>query len=108
MPAVLEAWVRKISWRTKWLSTPVFLPGEFHGQRNLVGYSPWGLKESDMTKQLILSHLFQDDNIIWQKGLCKYDYLEMGKLAWNIQVSMMMQLQFAYVEQIYKYVNRQG
>ena len=32
--------------------TPVFLPGEFHGQRSLVGYSPWGCKESDTTEQL--------------------------------------------------------
>ena len=32
--------------------TPIFLPGESHGQRSLVGYSPWGCKESDMTKQL--------------------------------------------------------
>ena len=31
-------------------TTPVFLPGEFHGQRSLVGYSPGGLKESDMTE----------------------------------------------------------
>ena len=30
--------------------TPVFLPGEFHGQRNLAGYSPWGCKELDMTE----------------------------------------------------------
>jgi len=30
--------------------TPVFLPGESHGQRSLLGYSPWGRKESDMTK----------------------------------------------------------
>ena len=29
--------------------TPVFLPGKFHGQRSLVGYSPWGCKELDMT-----------------------------------------------------------
>ena len=36
----------------EWLSTPVFLPGEFHGQRSLVCYSPWGLKESDMTEWL--------------------------------------------------------
>ena len=36
---------------------PVFLPGEFHGQRSLVGYSPWGPKELDMTKQLTLSLL---------------------------------------------------
>ena len=35
-------WVRKILWRRKWLPTPIFLPGEFHGQRNLVGCSPWG------------------------------------------------------------------
>ena len=37
-------WVRKISWRRKWQSTPVFLPGKSHGQRSLVGYSPWGCK----------------------------------------------------------------
>ena len=33
-----------------WQPTPVFLPGEFHGQRSLVGYSPWGHKESDTTE----------------------------------------------------------
>ena len=33
-------------------STPVFLPGQSHGQRSLVGYSPWDCKESDMTEQL--------------------------------------------------------
>ena len=33
-------------------TTPVFLPGKFHGQRSLVGYSPWGHEESDTTKQL--------------------------------------------------------
>ena len=37
------------------VTTPVFLPGEFHGQRSLVGYSPWGHKESDTTEQLTLS-----------------------------------------------------
>ena len=36
--------VRKIPWRKAWQPTPVFLPGESHGQRNLVGYSPWGSK----------------------------------------------------------------
>ena len=45
-------WVRKIPWRREWQSTSVFLPGEFHGQRSLVGYSPWGHKESDMTERL--------------------------------------------------------
>ena len=36
--------------RRKWQPTPVFLPGESHGRRSLVGYSPWGRKELDMTK----------------------------------------------------------
>ena len=42
---------RKTPWRRKWQPTPVFLPGNFHGQRSLVGYSPWGHKESDTTEQ---------------------------------------------------------
>ena len=36
-------------WRRKWQPTPVFLPGESHGWRNLAGYSPWGRKESERT-----------------------------------------------------------
>ena len=39
-------------WRRKWQPTPVLLPGKFHGRRSLVGYNPWGRKESDMTEQL--------------------------------------------------------
>ena len=39
------------SWR-KWQPTPVFMPGEFHGQRSLVGYSPWVCKQLDTTEQL--------------------------------------------------------
>ena len=38
----LDPRVRKVSWRREWLPTPVILPGEFHGQRSLVGYGPWG------------------------------------------------------------------
>ena len=38
--------------RINWQPTPVFLPGKFHGQRSLAGYSPWGHKELDMTEQL--------------------------------------------------------
>ena len=37
-------WVRKILWGRKWQPTPVFLPGESHGQRSLMGYSLWGLR----------------------------------------------------------------
>ena len=42
-----DPWVGKIRWRRKWQPTPVCLPGEFHGQRSLVGYSPCGHKESE-------------------------------------------------------------
>ena len=45
-----DPWVRKIPWRREWLPTPVFLPGEFHGQKSLEGYSPCGHKELDMTE----------------------------------------------------------
>ena len=44
--------VGKIPWRRKWQRTPVLLPGESHGQRSLVGYSPWGRKEPDTTERL--------------------------------------------------------
>ena len=39
-----DSWMGKIPWRRKWQPTPVFLPGEFHGQKRLAGYSPWGLR----------------------------------------------------------------
>ena len=45
-----DPWVWKIPWRRAWLPTPVFLPGEPHGHRSLVGYGPWGCKELDMTE----------------------------------------------------------
>ena len=44
--------IRKIHWRRKRQSPPVLLPGKSHGQRSLVGYSPWGCKESDTTERL--------------------------------------------------------
>ena len=48
----LDPWLRKILWRREWQPTPVFLPGESHGQRSLTGYSPWGQKESATTERL--------------------------------------------------------
>ena len=50
-----DPWVGKILWRKEWKHTLVFLPGEFHGQRSLAGYSTWGHRESDTTEQLSLS-----------------------------------------------------
>ena len=55
-PAVQETQVQSLSWkdpwRKEWLPTPIFLSGEAHGRRSLVGYSPWGHRESDTTEQL--------------------------------------------------------
>ena len=45
-----HVWFGKISWRRKWQPTPIFLPGESHEQRSLVGYGPWGHKESVTTE----------------------------------------------------------
>ena len=45
---VFDPRVKKIPWRRAWQPTPVFLPGEFYGQRSLAGYSPWGCKESEL------------------------------------------------------------
>ena len=45
-----DPWVRQIPWRRKWQPTPVSLSGKSHGQRTLVGYSPWDCKGSKMTK----------------------------------------------------------
>ena len=50
-------WVWKIPWRRKWQPTPVFLPGEPHGQRSLAGYRPQGCKELDRTDVTEHSHM---------------------------------------------------
>ena len=53
----LDPWAGKITWKREWQPTPVFLSGKSHGQRSLVGCSPWGGKESD-TERLMLSLSF--------------------------------------------------
>ena len=55
-PAMQETWVGKILWRRAWQPTAVFLPGESHEQRSLMGYSPCGHKELDMTERLSTAH----------------------------------------------------
>ena len=56
LPAMREAWVQSPDWEDPldeaWQPTPVFLPGESHGQRILAGYSLWDHKELDTTEQL--------------------------------------------------------
>ena len=54
-----ETWVRALIWEDpleeEMATTPVFLPEESHGHRSLAGYSPWGLRESDMIEMAVLT-----------------------------------------------------
>ena len=54
----LDPYIGKIAWRRAWQPTPAFLPGESHGQRSLVGYSPWGHKELNRTE--VTLHALKD------------------------------------------------
>ena len=79
LPATQEtqvAWVGKIPWRRERQLTPIFLPREFHGQRSLVVYSPWGWKELDTTERLTLSFHFQASYwcvcTTWGQGLISF------------------------------------
>ena len=60
-----DPWVRKIPWRRAWQLTPVFLPGESHGQRSPVGHSPYGHKESDGHDWSNIAHR----HTIWTKRI---------------------------------------
>ena len=64
LPIVPVTWGWSLGWEVpieKKIGThSSILPGEFHGQRSLVGYSPWGLKESDMTEKLTLNTTSKD------------------------------------------------
>ena len=69
-----DPWVGKIPWRRAWQPTPVFLPGESHGERSLAGYSWWDLKESETTERLnndIYIHTFSQ-NIYVSMYLCMH------------------------------------
>ena len=61
-PARWEIWVQSLGWEDPWrreqLPTPVFWPGKFHGQRGLVGYNPWGLKEWDIPSDFTYNHIY--------------------------------------------------
>ena len=70
-------WVRKIPRRKEWLPTPVFLPGEFHGQRSLQGYSPWSRTESDtteMTRQQQQHALVKPQSVLQIHHLQKFPF----------------------------------
>ena len=83
----------KTPWRRKWLPTPVFLPGEFRGQRSLADYSPWGLKESDMTER---------------RSIAQHKYY----LLWSLRIPILRMREGSEIEYTIwghsKYHSRQG
>ena len=60
LPAMQETWVQSLGQEEplekEWQPTPVFWPGISHGQKSMVGYSPWGPMELDTTEQLTHTH----------------------------------------------------
>ena len=92
LPPMQESRIRslgwKIPWRREWQPTPVFWPGEFHGQRSLPGYSLWGCKESDKTEGFHVP-----------KPACSSFYL-LQMVRWNLPHKPVIQqypLEFCFV-----------
>ena len=80
---LIISYIAVLSWSRKWQPTPVFLPGESHGQRNLAGYSPWGRKELDMTEHACMGSLGASDG-----GSCPPTQIESG-LWWEMRMGGM-------------------
>ena len=78
----------KILWRRKWQPTPVFLPGNFHGQSSLVGYSPWGRKEWDMTEHTC-THTHSPITILCSDWTVSRTGLTRQKCPWSGQGALL-------------------
>ena len=59
------SWVSKLPWRRAWETTPIVLPVKFHGQRGLVGYSLWGLREPDITEATEQAGILYITHVRW-------------------------------------------
>ena len=70
--ARFDPWVRKMPWNRKWQPAQIFLPGKFHGQRSLAGYSPWSWRKSDITGRLNNKFWTQSFLIKNQKEVFKF------------------------------------
>ena len=86
--------VRKIPWRRKRQPTPVSLPGKSHGQRSLVGYSPWACQGLDMTDWLILSYNqnLPPPGILWRYP--KDPEIKVSKFLWWVKKCLKHQNHF--------------
>ena len=83
LPAMRETQIQSLiwedPWRRDWLPTLAFLPGEFHGQRNLAGYFPWDLKELDTTERLtVILKFFNSGSYLVVLSFDTLEYLTMS------------------------------
>ena len=97
-------WVRKIPWIREWKSTLVCLTGKFHRQRSLVGYSPWGHKESDTTEWLTL---FSHFSYLYLSYIYIYFHiyiLDLTKVINTRQKSQLFVILNSYLELLFKVI----
>ena len=82
----------KIPWIMAWQPTPVFLPGKFHRQKSLAGYSPWGHKRLDATEQLTLHFHTFHTSILYgsQSSFCLRFAQEREDPTWRLVSSMVL------------------
>ena len=83
-----DPWIEKILWRRKWQPTPLFVPGKSHRKRSLAGYSPWSLKELDVTEHICrfcTLFLFLQQ---WHKRQCNLFFCPFLYGTVNLEVSM--------------------
>ena len=78
-----DPWVGKIPWRRKWQPTPVFLPGKSHGWWSLVGYCPWGPKESDMTEDSSLLLLRPETMKLLEENKSVHSWHKSSKILYD-------------------------
>ena len=86
----LNPWVGMIPWRREWQPTPAFLPGESHGQRSLVGYSPQGHKELDKTDSWACIHTHTHIHSVQRKSAKAWHFIYTQKTSssgWVSKVS---------------------
>ena len=81
-----DPWIGKIPWSRKWQPAPGFLPGKFHGQRSLVGYSPWDRRESD-----VIEH----NTLIWMKLLLHHQNMFGSHFGSNFRIILQTKQEYS-------------